>query len=406
MSAVFPRSETVKEQLLDARGTACGCLVSDGKILPQPTFGKYSETAIAAKDAAYMPSNKLFYMFDGTNAYLSATPAGFTTAVLTDVAAPFAVCERTAEGVKLIIADAERYALVTGSGAAQRTYAAPMRGGVLKCGRLFGRDATDSYKIIWSGSGTFSDFKTGMDGAGYVTLDTRFGPVSKLLLFGEDIAVVCSAGIARLTAFGSPENFKLTYCDRAVQGIAEGSAKVLGDKLYFVAADGLYRYSGNTCERLPSELVPRAENIKCAAAWGGRYYLGCSLDGDGAVIVYDPASGAEYALPVAPTAFSEADRLFAYCPDGVYVLGGFGDYTFESRFTDFSKGGKKFLSELYIDCEEPVDITVSNGVNSRIFGGVCGKVKVKMSGKKFRVTVKGGCAIYGIYAYAEVCRDI
>ena len=101
-----------------------------------------------------------------------------------------------------------------------------MFGGVIKNGRLFAQDLSDAYRIRWSGAGDPKDGADGIDGAGWVDINPAYGRVQNLVVYKRNIVVVCEYGLAVMSAFGAPENFKLQYIDGVIGKIAPDTAAV------------------------------------------------------------------------------------------------------------------------------------------------------------------------------------
>ena len=122
---------------------------------------------------------------------------------------------------------------------------------------------------------------------------------------------------------------------------------------------------------------------------------------DGAIAV-DTALNVDYIIDVGAEALCAGEKTFVYADGKEYTLDDGGEYAFTSGEIDFSTDGKKVLKEVVIDSENEVRVEVSNGVISRIVGGVRGKFRPNMRGKSFKITVCGSGKISKICAVAEV----
>lgn len=68
---------------------------------------------------------------------------------------------------------------------------------------------------------------------------------------------------------------------------------------------------------------------------------------------------------------------------------------------DFGTTATKALTKIEISGGE-AELTLSNGVVSRIVGGVSGSVRASLRGKSFKITLKGDQKLGGVKAFAEV----
>ena len=125
-----------------------------------------------------------------------------------------------------------------------------------------------------------------------------------------------------------------------------------------------------------------------------------------AVLVYDVALNAAYIIDTDANTISVGPNVFAYSDTYETQLKEGGEYSFTSGEIDFSTRGLKVLKEVVIDGDKDVRLEVSNGVISRIVGGVRGKFRPNMRGKSFKITVCGKGKIDGISAVAEVLNEV
>lgn len=103
---------------------------------------------------------------------------------------------------------------------------------------------------------------------------------------------------------------------------------------------------------------------------------------------------------------SPGSGVFAYGNRKSYKLGEGADYAFLSGKTDFGTPVKKTLKTLEISADGKVDIEVTNGVKTRIFRGVSGKIRTPLRGESFCFTVSGAARVTALNAVAEVVCGI
>ncbi len=402
----FPKTVKLKKDLLSGDGyLAVSCMLKDGKILP--ALG-------VAESGGGLPQNIHFagytrligkYILCADNYFYSSADGrafDFKKKFTTQYAS-LVELNRIGEAGAAVFGSASAYYFNAVAGYSE-ALTANVKKCVLKNGRIFGIDAANPYKIKWSGEGSHTDWTENISGAGWVITGGGYGRILNLVVYGDKIAAVRERGITFLHAFGTPENFKLTYYNEVLPEIYSDTAAVIGGKLYFYTVSGLYVYDGSSAKK--TELPFCDDIVDCVAAseFGGRYILsgGSRILGRDALLVVNAEEGISY-LVEADKGIPVADgEVLIYGADGSFsALEEGAEYLFESAETDFGKRGKKVLKELLLDADGDVEIEVSNGVNSRILWGVRGKLKVNMRGESFKVTIKSNIGINSLYGVAE-----
>ena len=122
--------------------------------------------------------------------------------------------------------------------------------------------------------------------------------------------------------------------------------------------------------------------------------------------MYDAIKNSAYIIDAPLNAMAAGERFYAYSDTHECELSVGGEYAFTSGELDFSSRGVKVLKEVILDGASEAEIEVSNGVISRIVGGVRGKFRPNMRGKSFKITVRGSEKINGVSAVAEVIDEV
>lgn len=285
-------------------------------------------------------------------------------------------------------------------------YGARLGCGVMHCGRLFGADLDDGYKLRWSGEGGLTDWEEGLYGSGSLTLDPARGEVLDIVEFGEKLIAVRKLGLTVLSMFGSPENFSAEITDTDADEIYKGTARAAGGKLIFCTASGLRSFDGSVIKKLPHALSGDISNPVCSAVLNGKYYLSCRskiLNG-GAVLCYDTADGGSYLIDFAADALCSADKIYAYNKDGAFALEAGGVYVMTSGRIDFGSGRRKTVTEIFIEGE--ADVEISNGRTARKFTDARGLIRPRLRGESFTVKITGTKAVKKLNVTAEECDAI
>lgn len=266
--------------------------------------------------------------------------------------------------------------------------------GVLKNSRIFTVDG--DYKICWTGPDGAEDTAEGISGAGWVYVNKCSGKIQRLVVFNGSITILCEYGLAVLTAYGAPENFKLTYIDGKLPHIWGSTAAVVCNKLIFFTDDGLYAFDGGKVEKSDLGSLYALSNPVSACALGEWYYIQgyCESLRKTAVLCVNITDGSVYFADIAGSTEFLGEQVYSCA------------YEFVSGNIDFGTQKRKVLERLELISDGKVDIEVSNGFKTRILRGVNGNIRVNLSGKSFKITIRGTAGIYSLRAFAEVVNGI
>lgn len=386
-----------------------GCRISGGELLPALSSEKLVSTGVPQGTifAAYSEGVKDFFLCTSADIHTSAYGNNFMRITGLETGTPF-IIEDIADG-------APRAAVVCGRNAVYEkggrydvyyNYGANLSCGVMHCGRLFGADKTEPYRLRWSGAGGLTDWEEVIDGSGSLTLDPARGGILDILELGEKLVCVRKYGLTVLSMYGSPENFAVNITDTDSDEIYKGTAQVVSGKLIFCTASGLHSFDGSVIRELPHGYARDISNPVRSAELGGKYFLSCtskSLSG-GAVLCFDPSGGESYLIDLKADALCTADKVYAYNSSGAFRLTEGGKYSLTVGKINFGSGRMKTVTEIFIDGE--ADIEIGNGRIVRKFSGVNGRVRPALRGKEFTFKITGEKPVRKIYATAEECNAI
>jgi hypothetical protein len=278
--------------------------------------------------------------------------------------------------------------------------------GTMHCGRFFGRDKSNQFRIWWSATGGFQDWTEGIDGYGYMVLSYEGGGVVKLMNYNERLLAIKKRGITIIKAYGEPQHYvasdSATYLT-ADDIIAETCA-YCGGNLMFCTTSGIFSFDGSDIERQDTGDCYDLYDFKSAVGLGDKYYVICSSKklGEGLVYVYETSAKKGYFIDLKPTALVAAESVTAFSNDGIYTLSqqsGKGYWT--SCGIDFGEAQLKCLKDVDINCDGDITLKVTADGVSRTFSG-SGKKRVDMSGRQFYFEISGTGNVYGVDATAEV----
>lgn len=384
-------------------GVRTGCKVIGGKIVPAGLTVDFAENVPEGLMwAGYSEACKKYFAVANGRLYISLNGKYFLDIVKAN-GEPFAIDEVHNGEHHTYVVCGTLYAAFHGNAFFTMPFNGNIYAGVLKCGRVFGADNDDKTLVRWSGPKGVDDWAEGINGAGWLRLEAKLGNVLNLVVLGDIIVAVCEYGLAKISAFGSPENFRLASVQQKTPKIFRDTAAVTGGKLYFYTEEGLYSFDGNRISEELASVAEMLENPAYAAAYGQNYCV-CGYSTAlkrQAILVYDSADGAAYFMDIPAQRFCVSSKMLVYTQTAAPDENAGDGFTFESGEITFGTTANKTLKivEIY---GGKADIGVSNGVVSRIVGGVSGSVRINLRGNRFKITVKGGKNPLKVKAFAEV----
>lgn len=113
-----------------------------------------------------------------------------------------------------------------------------------------------------------------LDEGGFITLIDDRGRSNKVVDFLNYIYIFRDNGISRLTAYGDQTEFSVSNLFVSSGKIFADTVTLCGDKIYFLASDGLYVFDGFETQKILSNLDASIEGGTPYAAYcDGRYVL-------------------------------------------------------------------------------------------------------------------------------------
>lgn len=159
--------------------------------------------------------------------------------------------------------------------------------------RLFATVDKEKSAVWFSDDLDPTSWTVSLDEAGFIELIDERGALEKVISFSDYLYIFREYGISRLTAFASQTSFSANNLFVSSGKIYSSSACVCGDKILFLANDGIYKFDGlNTTKILTniSNNLLGIDNSNAMACYhNGKYYLACN---------YKFASAVESALLV------------------------------------------------------------------------------------------------------------
>lgn len=258
-----------------------------------------------------------------------------------------------------------------------------------------------------------------LDRGGFIQVLDERGKLNKVISYLNFVYILRDFGISRVSAFADQIDFSVSNLFVSSGQIYSDTATLCGDRIIFLASDGLYQFDGLNTSRIMTQIdsIIEPSPNSCAHFHNGKYYLSCSLsenganDGDlagdnsdnsnNAVLIYDLHSASFSILKgVCVRAFSKkGDDLYAVTGDGIasYIKQSgevFNEPTtksWSSGLLDFGSEQVKHVREIFLSSDTPFNLKVYSERTSKSFDitpadGVT-RVRVNLSGRKIGIAI-------------------
>ena len=149
--------------------------------------------------------------------------------------------------------------------------------------RLFVTTTHEKSKVLFSDDLDPTLWSIDLDEAGFIEMVDERGALNRVISFNDYLYIFRDYGISRLTAFGSQEGFSVSHLFVSSSKIYPNSIAVCGDRIIFLASNGLYSFDGFTTTKILSNLSNSfmlSNGASIGAFYEGKYYLACNLKFD------------------------------------------------------------------------------------------------------------------------------
>lgn len=225
-----------------------------------------------------------------------------------------------------------------------------------------------------------------LDEGGFIEMEGERGRLQRVVAFSGYVYVFRDHGISRLSALGEQSDFSVRHLFVAGGKIFADTVAVCGDRILFLASDGLYAFDGlstrRICRKTDGLIVPADTAQGCYC--DGKYYLaaGTGANGNDLLAVIDPIMQSVSVNDVAVTAFSPLTRgaeqtLWIHSPDkAVWGEVRQGADKFGTPFTRVWQSGdgdmgapdrRKLFTDLWLDTKYPLSVTVRTERGEKTF---------------------------------------
>lgn len=149
--------------------------------------------------------------------------------------------------------------------------------------RLFVTTNNERARVLFSDDLDPTLWSIDLSEAGFIEMVDERGALNRVISFNDYLYIFRDYGISRLTAFGDQEGFSVSHLFVSSAKIYPNSVSVCGDRIIFLASNGLYSFDGYTTTKILSNLsnaFVRNNNSAIGAFFEGKYYLSLNIKFD------------------------------------------------------------------------------------------------------------------------------
>lgn len=286
--------------------------------------------------------------------------------------------------------------------------------------RLFAVVASNRDAIYFSQELDPTSWDINLNGAGFIEMVDERGQLTKVLSFNGYVYIFREFGIARLTAYADQTSFSLNQLFTSSGRIYEDTITICGNRIMFLASDGLYSFDGVSATKLTMGIESLLINGESAVGgyYQGKYYLACRLNyNDGRKVIAEKASAhvnnsiIEIDLKTGNLSIYRGMDIGSFInvksSDYYAMLCIFANYTktkigmiadrggmmitykspksWQTPYTNFGYAGReKILREIKIRSEHPATVTISSERETKVIN-----LKASLKPQKIKLAVKG-----------------
>ena len=281
----------------------------------------------------------------------------------------------------------------------------------------------EPFTVAYSSALVPWDYNESIDDGGRISFPSEGGKIVALVPFDEAVYVFYEYGVSRIDMAGRARDFSLKrigYNGGRIFGDTVGVCSVGGEKVFFLAEDGLYRFDGNTAERICENLAikPLRDTHVCAhGVSDGKYFVQyVDKNGTKRAVAVDAEREEGYYFFTTEGLSSDGGKAFCryeampHCLQTRGALPSGEEYVFEAAGLRFGLAGRKALKGLSFEGEGAMRVKVDDGRRWRevrlSFSNGRADWRLRMRGEAFRVrlTLEKGAIVRSMTAEVEVCK--
>mgnify|MGYP000983702592 CR=1 FL=1 len=147
--------------------------------------------------------------------------------------------------------------------------------------RLFATGSLDKRSLWFSDDMNPTNWNLSLTEGGFIQMIDEKGTLNKVVSFDDYLYVFREYGIARVVAYANQSEFSVTQLYTSNNRIYEKTIAVCGDRVMFLASDGVYSFNGITTTKLTlgieNLLNVNINSQAIGAYFDGYYYIACKM---------------------------------------------------------------------------------------------------------------------------------
>lgn len=244
-------------------------------------FERYDNTRDVRADAVFVHTedNKIYYQLLKTNALGFGDFANFTYSGKPNVQ----FHKYNDDDVAVMCSESDYLAIWTGLGTpAKVANTLSLTSICIHYERIFATVSGRKDMVRFSDDFDLINWNETPDEGGFIILADERGTCNKVMSFNDYVYIIREHGISRLSAYGDQSQYSVTHLFYIADKIYENTAVLCGDRILFVASDGLYAFNGYSAVKYDLKINKMFDIDKLSNAvacfFDGKYYLACCLD--------------------------------------------------------------------------------------------------------------------------------
>ncbi len=155
--------------------------------------------------------------------------------------------------------------------------------------RMYVTTGKDKRSIYFSDDLDPTNWSQSLNEGGFINLIDERGTSNKIVSFNDYLFVFREYGIDKIIAYADQTSFQVVPLFTSSTKIYTDTIKVCGDRIIFLASDGIYYFTGLSTNKydlnINSLFVKEYNDKAMSSYYNGKYYLACRLSmNDGEVI--------------------------------------------------------------------------------------------------------------------------
>ena len=150
--------------------------------------------------------------------------------------------------------------------------------------RMFATVVDDARSICFSDDLNPTNWAQSLTEGGFVSIIDERGSSKKIISFNDYLYIFRDYGIDRMVAYADQTGFQINPLFTSSTKIYTDTIRVCGDRIVFLAEDGIYYFSGLSTTKydlnINSKFVGVYNDKAKASYYNGKYYLACRMKFD------------------------------------------------------------------------------------------------------------------------------